>query len=271
MALLMLVTLYPFLYVLFASFSSASQFMAHEGILWHPVGFTISAYKIVFKNQQIILGFCNTAIVLATKLCLSMVLTIVGAYFLTRRNALLVSFFTVMIVFTMFFDCGLIPRYLNVRSLHLDDTLLSLIIPSALTTYNLIILRTAFAGIPSSMEEAAIVDGANRVVTLVKVLVPLVIPTVMVCVLYYAVDTWNAWFDAMIYLRNKNLFPLQLVLREILIRNSTSSMTPGMDTETLAETIQYAVMMVATLPILLVYPFLQKYFVKGFMIGSVKE
>ena len=111
MALLMLVTLYPFLYVLFASFSSASQFMAHEGILWHPVGFTISAYKIVFKNQQIILGFCNTAIVLATKLCLSMVLTIVGAYFLTRRNALLVSFFTVMIVFTMFFDCGLIPRY----------------------------------------------------------------------------------------------------------------------------------------------------------------
>lgn len=245
--------------------------MAHEGILWHPVGFTISAYKIVFKNQQIILGFCNTAIVLATKLCLSMVLTIVGAYFLTRRNALLVSFFTVMIVFTMFFDCGLIPRYLNVRSLHLDDTLLSLIIPSALTTYNLIILRTAFAGIPSSMEEAANVDGANRVVTLVKVLVPLVIPTVMVCVLYYAVDTWNAWFDAMIYLRNKNLFPLQLVLREILIRNSTSSMTPGMDTETLAETIQYAVMMVATLPILLVYPFLQKYFVKGFMIGSVKE
>lgn len=271
MLLLMLVTLYPFLYILFASFSAASQFMAHEGILWHPVGFTLSAYKIVFQNRQIITGFCNTLIVLVSKLCLSMVLTIIGAYFFTRKNALLVPFFTIMIVFTMFLDCGLIPRYLNVKSMHLDNSLLALIIPTALTTYNLIILRTAFAGIPPSMEEAAIVDGANRVVTLVQILVPLVVPTIMVCVLYYAVDTWNAWFDAMIYLRSENLYPLQLVLREILIRNSTQGMTPGTDTETMAETIQYAVMMVATLPILLVYPFLQKYFVKGVMIGSVKE
>lgn len=270
MIILMVVTLYPLIYVLFASLSEPALYMAHRGILLRPLGFNLQSYRLVFQDKQIISGFYNTIFVLVTKVSLAMTLTIVGAYFLSRRNAMFVPLFTMMIVFTMFFNGGLIPNYLNVKSFHIDNTLWALIFPTAINTFNLIILRTAFAGIPYSLDESAMIDGAGPCTTLFKILLPLVKPTVMVCLLYYSVEVWNSWFDAMIYLRKKELFPLQLVLREILINNNTNAMNAGTDAEGISETVQYAVMMVATIPILLVYPFLQKHFVKGVMIGAVK-
>ena len=167
----------------------------------------------------------------------------------------------------MFFSGGLIPGYLNVRQLHLDNTYWALILPSAITTFNLIILRTGFQGVPESLEESARLDGAGDLQILFKILVPLVLPSIMVVLLYYVVATWNSWFDAMIYLRKRELFPLQLILREILVESQVKMDT---DSEVTEETIQYAVMTVSTVPILLVYPFMQKYFVKGATVGAVK-
>ena len=172
-----------------------------------------------------------------------------------------------MVVVTMFFSGGLIPTYLNVRSLGMDNSLTALIIPTALNTFNLILLRTAFYGVPDSLEESARLDGAGDLRILFTIMVPLILPSIMVVALYYMVDTWNAWFDAMIYLRNRKLFPLQLLLREILVE---SMVKEEGDMETTTETIQYSVMVVSTVPILIVYPFMQKYFVKGATVGAVK-
>ena len=274
MIALAFVTLYPFYYVAVASFSNAAEFMKFQGLMSTPVGFTIAAYRYVLRNDMILRGFLNTGLLIVTRVSLAMLLTIIGSYVLSRKQVLWKPVFMFLIVFTMFFSGGMIPTYLVVRKLGLDNTFAALIFPSLISTFNMIILRNAFEAVPQDIEEAASIDGAGRVQCLFRVMLPLVIPTLMVILLYYTVDVWNSWFDAMLYIRRKSLYPLQLVLREILINNNTSMATGeaagGNDAETLAETIQYAVMMVATVPILVVYPFLQKYFVSGVMIGAVK-
>ena len=179
------------------------------------------------------------------------------------------------IVFTMFFSGGLIPSYLiNTKLFHLRDSYLALIIPGMINTYNLIILRTAFAAVPVSLEESARVDGANHWVILFNIVIPLSMASIAVMILYYAVAHWNSWFAANIYINTRSKYPLQLVLREILISNDTSSMTMGAggaeDQQSIGESVKYAIIVVATVPILCVYPFLQKYFVKGVMVGAVK-
>jgi putative aldouronate transport system permease protein len=160
-----------------------------------------------------------------------------------------------------------------VRGLHLDNRLLALIIPTAISTYNMMIMRTAMVTIPPSLEESAMLDGAGHLTILFKIITPLIFPTLAVLVLYYGVEHWNSWFNAMIFLRKRALFPLQLILREILIQNSTLDMSIGSDMtdqEMLSETIKYSVIIVSTVPILCLYPFLQRYFVKGVMVGAVK-
>ena len=174
------------------------------------------------------------------------------------------------IVFSMYFSGGMIPFYLVVKGVGLNNSIWSLIIPSAISTYNLIIMRTAMVSVPDSLEESAKLDGANHWTILWKIMVPLVKPTIAVICLYYAVTHWNSWFNAMLFIRNKSGYPLQLVLREILLQNDTSAMTAGADDYLISETIQFATIVVATLPILTIYPFIQKYFVKGVMIGAVK-
>jgi putative aldouronate transport system permease protein len=179
----------------------------------------------------------------------------------------------IMIVVTMYFNGGLIPFYLTVKALHLDNSYLALIFPVAINTFNLIIMRTSFASIPDSLEESARIDGASHFNILFRIIIPLSKATIAVMILYYSVGHWNSWFNAMIFIRKRELFPLQLILREILIQNDTSNMSIGvdaMDRESVAESIKYAIIIVATLPILTIYPFLQKYFVKGVMIGAVK-
>lgn len=275
MLLVILITLYPMLYIAFASFSKPNLLMAHQGLLYKSLGFNLSSYKAVFNNPVIASGYRNTIFVLVMGLIFNILLTSMGAYFLSRKNIMLKKVVMFMIVFTMFFNGGMIPNYFLINSLKLDNSLWALIIPSAINTFNLIIMRTAFQSIPDSLEESAKLDGAGHFTILFRIILPLSLPTLAVIVLYYGVGHWNAWFNAMLYLRRREMFPLQLILREILIINDTSAMMAGGsfagDQDLVSETIKYAVIMVATVPILVLYPFLQKYFVKGALIGSVKE
>ena len=268
------ITLYPMLYVVFASFSTPGRFMMHYGPLWHPLGFDLASYQAVFKNPNIWNGYRNTIFIVVVGVAVNMSLTLLGGYLLSRRNWMFQRVMVLSVIFTMYFSGGLIPFYLTVRDLRLDKTLWSLILPTAISTYNMIIMRTAFAVIPESLEESAKLDGASHFVILTKVMIPLVGPTIAVLVLYYGVGHWNSWFNAMIFLSGvRSKYPLQLILREILIQNSLDDMTMGAgmeDREMIAETIKYAVIVVSTAPILCLYPFLQKYFVKGVMIGALK-
>ncbi len=265
--------LYPILYVIFASFSDPGKLMAFDGFLIWPLDFTTGAYAEVLKNTTIMGSFKNTFIVLVIGLALNMVLTIMAAYFFSRKDIMLQKPLFLVVLVTMFINGGLIPTYLTVCGLGIDDTLWALILPTAVTTYNLIVMRTGFLAVPESLIESARIDGANDFTILFKIVVPLTKATIAVIFLYYAVAHWNAWFQASIYLRDKSLYPLQLVLRQILLANETSSMMSNADVgdyESFSETIKYAVICVSTLPILLIYPYLQKYFASGVMVGAVK-
>ncbi len=273
MVFLIVVCVYPLIYVIFASFSDELKLMAYQGPLLKPLGFSTVAYEQVLTNERIISGYLNTIFIVVVGTSINIFLTILGAYFLTRKDAMLKMPIFFMILFTMYFSGGLIPLYFTVKGLGLDNSIFAAIFPVAINTYNLIVMRTGFDSIPASLEEAAKVDGANDILILFRIIVPLAVPTIMVVALYYLVSHWNAWFNAMIFIRDRTKQPLQLVLREILVANDTSSMTTGSQAGTevaLGETIKYATMVVATVPILCVYPFMQKYFIKGVMIGAVK-
>lgn len=270
---LIVVTLYPVWYVLCASFSNYDNLIAHDGFMFFPQGFTTVAYELLLDNPMVFYGLRNTAIIVVSALLLNMVMTILGAYFLTRKNVFWRDFIMMAIVFTMYFSGGLIPFYFTVKQLHLDNSLLALIIPSAISTYNLIVLRTAFAGVPDSLEESARLDGAGHLSIIKNIYVPLTMPSLAVIVLYYFVTHWNSWFNATIFLRDRKMFPLQLVLREILIQNSTEEMligTGGDQMDQASEQIKYALIIVSIIPVLCLYPAIQKFFVKGVMIGAVK-
>ena len=228
MFVLMVVTLYPLLYVLFASLSDASKLMQHSGLLFKPLGLNLSSYKIVIQDRQILSGYMNTIIVVVAGVLISMVLTILGAYTLSRKNLYWGKMISMIVIIPMFFSGGLIPFYLLVKNLGMLDSLWALILPTALSTYNMMIMRTALAGVPKALEEAAEIDGANPLVVLFRILIPLTIPTIAVLILYYAVANWNSWFNAMLFLpKAKEKWPLQLVLRNLLIQNQTDDLTSG--------------------------------------------
>jgi putative aldouronate transport system permease protein len=275
MLVLVAVTLYPLLFVLFASVSDPTLLSQHRGLLLAPLDFTIEAYRRVVENPLILTGYRNTLFYVVAGTTLNVVMTTLGAYALSRRQLLLKNPVMFFIVFTMFFSGGLIPTFLLVgQTLHLQDSPLALIVPGAIQTINLIIMRTAFAAVPASLEEAAKIDGANDWTILLRIYVPLSLPVIAVMILFYGVAHWNAFFSALVYLRDRELYPLQLVLREILISNNTEGMTTDVasgDKFALGETIKYATIVVATVPILFVYPYLQRHFVKGVLIGAIKE
>ena len=271
---LALATLYPFLYVVFASFSEAGLLVRQRGLLLKPAGFDLQAYRMVFRNPILFSSYLNTIIYVTTGTSLSVFLTICGAYSLSRRNVLFKMPITFFFLFTMWFSGGMIPLFLLVRNLQLLNTRWAMILPSAVSTYNLIITLTYFKSIPESLEESARIDGANDYVIMFRIIVPLAVPVIAVITLFYAVGIWNSWFNAMIYLNRRNLFPVQLILREILILNDSAGVMGGVVTQgdqiMVGETIKYATAVVATVPILLVYPFVQRYFVQGIMIGAIK-
>lgn len=273
LCVLSLIALYPFLYVLFSSFSDPSEYLKHSGIMLKPVGFSLDAYRAVFKKSEIFVGYYNTLIYVVLGTTISMALTISLGYALSRKELYWGRVMNIMVLITMYFGGGLIPTYLLVKNLGMIDTRWAIIIPSALSAFNLIIMRTAFSGVPQALEESAKIDGANQLVILVRILMPLVMPTIAVLILYYAVAQWNGWFQAAIYLRDSKLYPLQLYLREILIIENQQDMLVQADSAdqlALGKVVKHATIIVATVPILLVYPYLQKYFTKGVMVGAVK-
>jgi putative aldouronate transport system permease protein len=272
MVLLMFIMLYPLIHVIFASISDGALLMRHSGVLFKPAGFSLKAYDAVFKNRLLGSGYINTIINVSFTIIINVSLTTLGAFALSRKELGFRRVLMLLITFTMIFSGGLIPSYLLARALHLNNTRWAMILPSAISAYNLIIMRTYFENIPESLFESARIDGANDFYVLVKIGIPIAMPVVAVMILFYGVDQWNAWFAGYIYLRDRLLWPLQLVLREIVLVNMDDMITSAdvNDKAMLAETVKHATIVVATVPILFIYPFLQKYFVKGVMIGAIK-
>lgn len=273
MILVAFIMIYPLYYVLIASISDAAQLVAHKGILLAPLSPTKLAYELAFKNPMLLRGYVNTIFIVVVGVAVNLILSVIGAYFLSRKGVRLQKPIMILIIITMFFSGGMIPFYFSVRDLGLENSLWALIFSSAINTFNLIIMKTAFLGVPEALTESAYLDGAGHIRILWSIILPVTTSTIAVVGLYYAVGHWNAWFNAMLFLKDREKFPLQLILREILIQNNMTEMADGNDVAGrafISETIKYAVIVIATAPILCVYPFLQKYFTRGVMVGAVK-
>ena len=276
MTLLCVICIYPLWYVLVASLSDPVLLYMQRGILVWPLGeWSARGYQLVMENPNIPLGFRNTLIYLGVGTFINMLITTMAAYGLSRKDCYWNGKIMKLIAFTMYFAGGLIPFYLMVKNMNLLDTYSGIILPVMVNTWNLIVMRTAFAGIPDSLEESARLDGANDWTILWRIFFPLAQATIAVIALFYAVGWWNNWFNPSIFLSSKSKYPLQLVLREILLKNDTSAMTQvgsigQSQQEQYRMLVKYCTIIVATVPILIVYPFLQRYFVKGVMVGSIK-
>jgi putative aldouronate transport system permease protein len=275
---LVIITLYPFLYVVFASVSNPVRFMGHSGLLLRPLGFQIDVYKLVLSNAAIKNGYLVTLFVVIVGTACNMAASLLFAYVLSRKGLVLHSFFMFLAVFTMYFSGGMIPTYLVVKGVGLLDSLWALIVPGLIGTYYVILIRTALSAVPAEMEESAKLDGAGNIRILVSILIPLIMPTIAAITLFYMVGHWNSWTSALIYLQTSQKFPLQLVLRSILLQNEVNTTLAGSDMMAVDASrnyamrmiVKYCVIVVSTVPILCVYPFLQKYFTKGIMIGALK-
>ncbi|MBP1915496.1 carbohydrate ABC transporter permease [Lederbergia galactosidilytica] len=279
LTLAMGVVLYPLIYIVSASISDPAT--VNSGEMWLlPKGVTFEGYKIIFDNPDIWKGYLNTIFYTVLGTVINLAVTIPAAYALSRRDFAGRGLLMGMFVLTMFFSGGLIPTYLVVKNLGLIDTVWSMVLPNAAAVWNIIVARVFFqTSIPKELEEAAIIDGCSNFKMFAKIILPLSMPIIAVMALFYGVGHWNGYFNALIYLSDKALYPLQLVLREILVlqemsSNSTeisSSLAEAMNSkQQLAAVIKYGVMIVSTLPIIIIYPFLQRFFVKGVMIGSLK-
>lgn len=272
---ILLIVIYPLVYILSASFSNPAAIL--RGEIWLlPVDFTLNSYSKVLNNSDILQGYGNTILYTVVGTAINLVMTIMAAYPLSRRDFYGRNAITALIVFTMFFSGGMIPMYLLIRSLGMLDTIWALVIPGAISVWNLVIMRTFFqTSIPFEIQESASIDGCSNLKILTRIVLPLSMPIIAVMILFYAVSHWNSFFSALIYLQDRAKFPLQIILREILIQHDMGDMASRIDDNRLeylleVEGIKYAVVIVANLPVLILYPFLQKYFVKGVMIGALK-
>ena len=271
------VCILPIWHVVCASFSDAGYVMQHSGLIWKIKGFNIEGYKLVFKNNSIWLGYLNTLIYVAASTLLGMLLTVMTGYTVSRRDALWGNAIMFFLTITMMFNGGMIASYIvNTQLLGLYNNRMAIILPTCFGVMNVIIIRTAMMGIPDSLEESAMLDGAGRMKILFRIIIPLIKPTIATLVLFSVVAQWNSWFSASIYLRNRDLFPLQLILKEILVANDTASSTTvsaadySGDITMYKQLVKYCVIVVSTAPIFAFYPFIQKYFEKGVMVGAIK-
>ena len=270
-----LIVLYPLVFVLSASISDPAAVLSGRMWLW-PVGISFAGYEKVFANPDLVTGYTNTILYTTVGTAVNVIMTVMAAYPLAHPHFYGRKVIMALIVFTMFFSGGLIPTYMVVRDLGMTNTMWALIIPNAVSVYNILIMRTYFqSSIPGELLEAAAIDGSSDIRTLLCIVLPLSLPILAVMVLFYAVGHWNAYFSALIYLTDRELYPLQLFMREILIQGQMEEMINAADTshaQTIMdeEAVKYAIIVVANLPIFLLYPFLQKYFVKGVMIGALK-
>lgn len=275
LTLFALSVLYPLIYVISASFSSTEAIM--QGRVWlFPVDPTLDGYKAVFEYRYIWIGFSNSLFYAVFGTALNVIMTILAAYPLSRPDLDGKKFFMLLLVFATMFSGGLIPSYMLVKDLSLLGTRWSLIIPAALSIWNAIMMRTYFkTSIPGELLEAAQIDGCSDTKYLYRIVIPLSGPIIAVVALFCAVGFWNQYFAATIYLNDKDMFPLQIILRDILIQNEIDmSMLSNVDEvikrNGLRELLKYSLIVVASAPVLIIYPFVQKHFVKGIMIGSLK-
>lgn len=271
MGLLAIVMLYPFVYVFSASLSGAQAVITGK-VTFMPVDFTIDAYQKVLEDASIWLAYGNTIFYTVFGTIISMAFSIAGAYPLSKKRLAGRKLFNILIMFTMWFDAGFIPVYLNIRDLGLMNTRTAILICFAVSVFNVILLRNFFESIPESLEESASIDGANDLYVLFKIYLPLSGPALATIGLFYAVSRWNGYFWAMVLLKDDSKIPLQVLLKKLVVDMTTNDMGILETTRNYGkETISYATIVVAIIPIILVYPYIQKYFVKGVMIGAVKE
>ena len=273
MIVMAFVTLYPLWHVLMASFSVPTRIMAHRGLLFWPLGYSLEAYVQVFAHPLLARSYLNTVFYVVVGTTINLIMTFHGAYVLSRRNLYFKKHMMIMITITMFISGGLIPNYLLIVDLKLLNTPWALLLPGAIGTYNMVMMRTYFQGIPYELEESARIDGASDIRILYQIILPVSTPIIAVIGLYYGVGHWNSWYNAMLYLTNRDLYPIQLVLREILIEGSMDALEDSAINSTwkaVEETLKYATIIVATVPVLCIYPFLQKYFDKGVLVGALK-
>ena len=277
LAILTLIILYPLYFVVIASFSDAKLVVAGE-VWWYPKGITLENYMQCFTNGDLMLGYRNAFIILILGTATNLFLTILCAYPLSRHDLWGRNGIMIYCTIPMFFGGGLIPTYLMVtQTLGLKNSWWAVILVAGIATYNMIIMRTFFmTSIPFELQEAAQIDGCTPIGILLRIILPLSIPVICVIGLYYGVTHWNSYFSALVYLPDKNKWPLQLFLRQILVNNDISAVDGGASSDEMArramraETIKYSIVILASIPMLIIYPFVQRYFVKGVMIGSVK-
>lgn len=269
LSLIALATLYPFLYVLSASISSPESVVTGQ-VLLLPKDLTLAAYEAVFAEKDVWSGYANTIFYTVAGTLVSMIFTICGAYALSKKRLFGRTLFNMLISFTLVFQAGIIPTYLNFKELHLLDTRTAIILGFAIATYNVIILRAFFQSIPEEIEEAARIDGASEAGVLFRVVLPLSKAALATITLFYAVSRWNGYFWAMVLLKDPDKIPLQVLLNRLVVQMKPSDSMLADTAFSVGETIIYATIVVAVVPIVAVYPFIQKYFVKGVMIGSLK-
>lgn len=263
-------TAYPFIYMLSVSVSEDIYVMRGEVTLF-PKGFTTAMYELVLSDSRIGTSYLNTILYVTVGTAVSLIVTAMGAYALSRKDMLFHKQLTLLVVFTMFFGGGMIPTFLVVKGVGIIDSLWGMILPTAVSTWNLIVMRTFFTNIPKELEEAGRMDGLTDLGIFARIVLPLSKAAMATIGLFYAVAMWNNFYSALLYLRTPDLFPLQVVLRNIVLMGQMETGdAASVDNLVVAESLKFATIMVSTLPILLLYPFLQKYFVQGVMIGSVK-
>ena len=271
--LMFAIMLYPFIYVLAVSLSSPEAVMQNKVVLF-PVEITTINYQVVFSNRGIWTGFANTLRYVVVGTLINLALTSLMAYALSKKQLFGRKFFTLFVIFTMFFQGGMIPSYILVRNLRMINTIWAIVLPGAVSIWYLMVMRTFFGGLPEELEEAAMIDGCHPIKIFISIVLPLSKPILLTMSLFYAVSHWNAFMGPLIYLNDKSKFPIQIILRQILITGDTNftSAVSFLDDSHLiiSDAIKYATIITAIFPIIMVYPFIQKYFAKGVMIGSVK-
>lgn len=269
-----IIVLYPIYYMFIISISDGYAVLRGE-VKLRPVGINFSSYKAVLESPDIPRSYLNTVIYTVVGTFINVAMTAMCAYPLSRKKFYGRNVFAFMIIFTMFFDAGMIANFMVVDQLHLTNKIWAIVLPGAINAWYMVIMRTFFQQIPEEIYESAHLDGAGDFVIFGKIVLPLSVPTIMTMVLFYAVGHWNSWFNALIYLDDKAKYPVQLIMRNIVLSGETSALSSSaaamsQDAGIIATNVKYAVVFVTMLPILLVYPFIQKYFVKGIMVGALK-
>jgi len=278
MIILIIVTLCPFLHVISASFSSSDEVLRSRSLILWPKGFNVQAYRYALAHPILKISYLNTIYYAVAGTLLGLFIESLAAYAFAKQKFLGKKVFLFMIIFTMFFGGGMIPTYLNIKNLGLIDKRIVMYLPFCVSTWSIIILRTGFKQVPASLLESAYLDGASDLIILFRIVLPLSKAILAVSILFSVVGYWNSWFPALIYLKDRNKYPLQMILREIVIvgrmneiETQLSEALTSTKRASMEEVIRYATMVLTTGPIIVVYPFLQKYFIKGVMIGSLKE